>query len=177
MSKLPATTREGVLQDRREKSGTDPGLGRRVLKIPPTDSPALRRWKSIWSLPGKPGTFLGWSATIFILMQVVVGIPLVPYAMARWHSDNPLRYACFLGVAMGASLFKVRLPGIQATMSANFLFILVGILDLSYPETLLMGCLGGLAQSLWQSKPRPRLIQILFNFANLALSIPAANLV
>jgi diguanylate cyclase (GGDEF)-like protein/putative nucleotidyltransferase with HDIG domain len=62
-------------------------------------------------------------------------------------------------------------------MSANFLFILVGILDLSYPETLAMGCFGGLAQSLWQSKPRPRPVQILFNFANLSLSIAAANLV
>jgi len=88
-----------------------------------------------------------------------------------------LRFACFLTVALGASLFKVRLPGIQATMSANFLFILVGILDLSYPETLLMGCLGGLAQTLWQSKPRPRLIQLLFTFANLGISVTAANLV
>ncbi len=62
-------------------------------------------------------------------------------------------------------------------MSANFLFILVGILDLSYAETLLMGCFGGLVQSIWQSKPRPRLIQLLFNFANLSISITAANLV
>lgn len=134
-------------------------------------------WKHFWSLPGNQGSFLGWPATIFILTQLLVGIPLVPYALLHWHSENMLRFACFLGVALGASLFKVRLPGIQATMSANFLFILVGILDLSYPETLLMGCLGGLAQSLWQAKPRPRLIQVLFNFANLAISITAADLV
>ena len=101
----------------------------------------------------------------------------MPYAMWHWHSDSELRFACFLGVALAASLLKVRLPGIEATMSANFLFILVGILDLTYPETLLVGCLGGLAQSLWQSKPRPRLIQIIFNLANLSLSITAANLV
>ena len=137
----------------------------------------LRWWKSIWSLPGKEGRFLGWPATIFILTQLLVGIPLLPLGLLRWHSENPLRFACFLGVALGASLFKVRLPGIQATMSANFLFILVGILDLSYPETLVMGCLGGLVQSLWQAKPRPRLIQLLFNFANLAISISLANLV
>jgi len=42
---------------------------------------------------------------------------------------------------------------------------------------LLTGCLGGLVQSLWQAKPRPRLIQLLFNFANLAISISLANLV
>jgi len=137
----------------------------------------VKWWNSVWSLPGQQGRFLGWPATLFILTQVLAGIPLLPYALLHWHSDNSLRFASFLAVALGASIFKVRLPGIQATMSANFLFILVGILDLSYPETLLMGCLGGLVQSLWQAKPRPRLIQLLFNFANLALSITLANLV
>jgi len=62
-------------------------------------------------------------------------------------------------------------------MSANFLFILVGILDLSYPETLIMGCCGGLVQSIWHAKPRPRLIQLLFTFANLSISVTAADLV
>ena len=120
---------------------------------------------------------LSWPAASFILLQVVVGLPLLPYALLHWHPENGLRFACFFGVALAASLFKVRLPGIEATMSANFLFILVGILDLSYPETLLMGCFGGLAQSIWQAKPRPTLTQILFNFANLSISITAANLV
>src|SRR5690242_7194700 len=42
---------------------------------------------------------------------------------------------------------------------------------------LLMGCLGGMVQSLWQAKPRPGIVQILFNYANLALSIAAADLI
>lgn len=143
-------------------------------------NPIFICWKDFWSLPGKhrkTSRFLGWPAIVFILTQMFVGIPLVPYALLHWRNENPLRFACFLGVAVGASLFKVRLPGIQATMSANFLFILVGILDLPYPETLLMGCLGGLAQSLWRARPRPTMVQVAFNFANLALSITAANLV
>src|SRR5215471_488647 len=135
----------------------------------------MKHWRSFWSTPGNPDAFLGWPATLFILTQLMGGLPFLPYALTHWRSENSLRFACFLAVALSASLFKVRLPGIQATMSANFLFILVGILDLSYPETLLMGCLGGLVQSLWQAKPRPRLIQILFNFANLSISIAAAN--
>ena len=134
-------------------------------------------WKGFWSSPGQHGRFMGWPATVFIVTQVLAGIPLLPYALLHWHTENSVKFASFLAVALGASVFKVRLPGIQATMSANFLFILVGILDLSYPETLLMGCLGGLVQSLWQAKPRPRLIQLLFNFANLAISISLANLV
>src|SRR5712692_11267169 len=138
---------------------------------------AMTMWKKMWSTPGKEREFLGWPAVVFILTQLVFGLPLLPYALFRWHSTDPLRFASFLAVALAASLFKVRLPGIEATMSANFLFILVGILDLSYSETLLMGCLGGLAQSLWQAKPKPRIIQILFNFANLSISITAAYFV
>src|SRR5205807_4597824 len=92
------------------------------------------------------GRFLGWPATIFIVTQVLAGIPLLPYALLHWHSDNSLRFASFLAVALGASLFKVQLPGIHATMSANFLFILVGILDLSYSETLLMVVSEGLSR-------------------------------
>lgn len=141
------------------------------------DRTSMKWWMRMWSVPGKPGQFLGWPAVGFILAQALAGAPLLPYALLHWHPENSLRFACFLGIALGASLFKVRLPGIPATMSANFLFILVGILDLSYPETLLMGCLGGLAQTLWQAKPRPGLVQLLFNFANLALSITAAHAV
>src|SRR5206468_7142980 len=136
-------------------------------------SAAKNYWSNTWS----DVKSLGIPALTFILTQLVGGLPLLPYALLKWHSDDIFRYGCFLTVALCASVLKVHLPGIQATMSANFLFILVGILDLSYQETLLMGCLGGLVQSLWQAKPRPRLIQILFNFANLALSISLADAV
>ncbi len=134
------------------------------------------KYREIWGAPGAKSQKLGWSATSFILLQVLVGIPLLPYALLHWHPQSELRFVCFFALALAASLLKVRLPGIEATMSANFLFILVGILDLSYPETLVMGCFGGLVQWIWQAK-RPRFIQLLFSFANLSISITAADLV
>ncbi len=127
--------------------------------------------------PSKMRQKLNWRASAFIALQVLLGFPMVFYAIWHWHPEDTLRFACFFALAMAASIFKVRLPGIEATMSANFIFILVGILDFSFPETLMIGCLGGLAQSLWQAKPRPRPIQMLFNFANLSLSVSAANFV
>ena len=140
-------------------------------------STVMKEFKKIWSIPGKEGQFLGWPAVIFILLQLLIGVPLVPYALLHWRSEDSLRFACYVAVAVSASLFKVRLPGIQATMSANFLFILVGILDLSYSETLVMGCLCGLVQSLWGARARPRFVQLSFTFANLAISITVANAV
>ena len=133
--------------------------------------------KNYWSNTWGDAQSLGIPALTFILTQLIGGLPLLPYAFLRWHSDDYFRYACFLTIALCASVLKVHLPGIKATMSANFLFILVGILDLSYSETLLMGCLGGLVQTMWHANPRPRPIQWLFNLANLALSISAAELV
>jgi diguanylate cyclase (GGDEF)-like protein/putative nucleotidyltransferase with HDIG domain len=133
--------------------------------------------KSYWGNTWLDMQALGVPAVTFIFTQLIGGLPLLLYIFFRWHSDDLLRFACFLSVALAASVLKVRLPGIKATMSANFLFILVGILDLSYSETLLMGCLGGLVQTLWHAHPRPRPIQWLFNLANLALSISAAELV
>ena len=133
--------------------------------------------KNYWSNTWRDTRSLGIPALSFIFTQLIGGLPVLVYALLRWRSDDPFRYACFLAVAMCASVLKVQLPGIKATMSANFLFILVGILDLSNSETVLMGCLGGLVQSLWYSNPRPRPVQWLFNLANLALSISAAELV
>lgn len=129
------------------------------------------------SAPGKQAQFLGWPTVSLLAVQIALGILAVLYALSHWHSDDPLRFACYLLVALAASVFKVQLPGIEATMSANFLFILVGIMDLSTAETIIMGSLGGLIQSLWQSKPRPRFIQLIFNFSNIALSIVAAEFV
>ena len=134
---------------------------------------AKNYWRSSW----RDVRSLGGPAFAFIFTQLIGGLPLVLYALLHWHSDDFFRYVCFLTVALFASVLKVQLPGIKATMSANFLFILVGILDLSYSETLIMGCLGGLIQSVWHANPRPRPIQWLFNLANLALSISAAEFV
>jgi len=133
--------------------------------------------KNYWSNTWRDAQSLGIPGLTFIFTQLIGGLPLLVYALVHWHSDDFFRYNCFLTVALCASVLKVNLPGIKATMSANFLFILVGILDLSYSETMLMGCLGGLVQTLWHSNPRPRPIQWLFNLANLALSISAAELV
>jgi hypothetical protein len=55
----------------------------------------------------------------------------------------------------------VNLPGITGTLSVNFLFILIGVLELSYTETLILGAVSMVAQCLFPD--RPRAIQLTFN--------------
>jgi diguanylate cyclase (GGDEF)-like protein/putative nucleotidyltransferase with HDIG domain len=84
-------------------------------------------------------------------------------AIWRWQSADLTRFACYLAVAVLASSLKVQLPGIDGTMSVNFLFILLGVMELSLPETLVIGCTATLVQSVWQTRNRLDPIKVLFN--------------
>ena len=81
------------------------------------------------------------------------------------------RYLSYCVIALLASGMKVTLPAVSGTMSMNFLFVLIGISELSLPETLVMGCLGMLVQSVFQVKNRLRAVQVIFNVASVACSI------
>jgi diguanylate cyclase (GGDEF)-like protein/putative nucleotidyltransferase with HDIG domain len=58
-------------------------------------------------------------------------------------------------------------------MSVNFLFILLGVMELSLPETLLIGCLATLVQSVWQTRKRLDPIKVLFNVAGMMANASA----
>src|SRR5260370_10234884 len=58
---------------------------------------------------------------------------------------------------------KVKLAGTDGTMSVNFLFIVLGVMELSLPETLLIGCTATLVQSIWQARNRLDPVKVLFN--------------
>ena len=73
----------------------------------------------------------------FVGINVALGMVVLGFALFHWQSQDLMRFACYLVVAVLASGLKVQLPGIDGTMSVNFLFILLGVLELSLPETLL----------------------------------------
>jgi len=102
-------------------------------------------------------------ASIFIAVTATIGVAVTAAALLHWHSSDPLRFCCFLLIALLASGFKVDLPGIDGSMSVNFVFILLGILELSFGETLVIGCASSLLQCLWQVKHRRTPVKIIFN--------------
>jgi hypothetical protein len=56
-------------------------------------------------------------------------------------------------------------------MSTNFLFILIGVAELTLAETITLGCAAALVQCLWKPRKWPTLVQVLFNVSILATSI------
>jgi diguanylate cyclase (GGDEF)-like protein/putative nucleotidyltransferase with HDIG domain len=84
-------------------------------------------------------------------------------ALWHWQSADVARFLSYLAVALLASSLKVQLPGIDGTMSVNFLFILLGVMELSLPETLLIGCMATAVQSVWNARNRLDPVKVLFN--------------
>ncbi len=108
-------------------------------------------------------------ARIYVASVIALGI--VCLATANWSLIDPLRFASYLVICILASALKVNLPGVLGTMSVNFLFILVGMLELSAGQTMVIGCAGAVVQCLWRPKNPLRLEQTLFSVMNMAVAV------
>src|SRR6266478_2817339 len=102
-------------------------------------------------------------ARLFIGATAALGIWALAHALWHWQSVDLTRFVCYLLVAVLASSLKVQLPGIDGTMSVNFLFILLSVLELNLPETLVLGCTATLAQCLFGTRQKLVPIKIVFN--------------
>ncbi len=95
-------------------------------------------------------------------------------AFTHWYSNDPIQFLCYFAVALMASSLKVTLPGIDGTMSVNFLFILLGVLEMSFAETLMLGFGSVLIQCYWKSSKPLKAIQVIFNLSQLTVATAAA---
>jgi len=105
----------------------------------------------------------------FIAVVVLCGTAVLTYSVLHDRSQNPLKFFCYLVIALAASRLKVNLPGITGTMSVNFLFLLLGVLELSLSETMALGCAAVVVQCFDRDRPIP--IQVAFNVCSTALAI------
>ena len=99
----------------------------------------------------------------FVGITASLGFMVLCSALWHWQSADLARFSCYLAVAVLASGMKVQLPGIDGTMSVNFLFILLGVMELSLPETMIIGCTATLVQSVWQARKKLDPIKVIFN--------------
>jgi diguanylate cyclase (GGDEF)-like protein/putative nucleotidyltransferase with HDIG domain len=112
---------------------------------------------------------------LYVGTVVLGGTATLLYGAIHQSSKNIAEFICYLGIAILASRLKVTLPGITGTLSVNFLFILVGVLELSFSETLILGAVSILAQTLYRE--RPDAVQVSFNVCAGAMSTALAYVV
>ena len=114
-------------------------------------------------------------AQLFVGLTIVSGVCLVAYSLAE-ETAVVLSGAYLVAVllALLASTLKVHLPGITGTISVNFLFILIAVAVFTFSETVLLASAACIVQCLWLPRSRPRIVQVSFNVATLAISSGAS---
>src|SRR5256884_510348 len=114
-------------------------------------------------------------ARVYIAITLLAGLLSLSLGLFHGQWTEPSRYVCYLALALLASGMKVSLPGVHGTMSVIFVFILVGVRELTLAQTLLMGVLGTAVQCYWKPKTWPKPVQVAFNVASMASATAGAN--
>ncbi|MDP9170913.1 MAG: diguanylate cyclase, partial [Acidobacteriota bacterium] len=114
-------------------------------------------------------------AKSYIALIVALGCFLVGLQLLRFASPDPLHFWLFFAVTVLTSGLKVRLPMVFVTLSVNFLVIMVGIVQFSLPEAVLLGATGTMIQCLWRPRVRPKAIQIAFSTSSSCLAVMAGH--
>ena len=110
-------------------------------------------------------------ARLFIGLVGLLGSGVVLYAALTWKIDDLPRFLAYLLTALLASQLKVGLPEVTGTMSVNFLFILIGIAELNFSETLTLGCCAVLVQCYVHGHRWLQPSQLFFNVGSTAVAI------
>ena len=116
-------------------------------------------------------------ARLYIALVIASGAGVLVAEMVHFNPANAL---LLLGVFLATVLtsgWKVRLPSVFATLSVNFLFILIGIVLFSLPEAILLSVAGTIVQCLWRPRHRPQAIQIAFSACSIILAALGAHVV
>ena len=117
------------------------------------------------------------NARLYVTALLVLGLYVLTMNFAQWRLADPVRFYAFFFFACAASIMKVAAPSMAGKMSFNFLFILIGLTELTLPETLLVGCASVVIECVWRPSSRTTLLEVFFSIANMAVAIACANAV
>lgn len=109
-------------------------------------------------------------AWIFLCSVCLIGAATLVLSWT-WRVNDVPKFIAYSLIAILASRLRVSLPDIPGTISVNFLFILICIVELTLSETLFVGCAAILVQCFTQRRVWPRLEQVLFNVLSSAFAI------
>lgn len=118
---------------------------------------------------------LNLSARIYITVTALLGfLVLITVGALNWHSDEPLRFCCYLVLALLASGMKVSLPTVTGTMSVSLLFVMLGLVELTQSETIILAGLATMGQLLYKTGRKVKPGQLVFNVTNVAIATAGA---
>jgi len=110
-------------------------------------------------------------ATFFYCVVCACGLGALILAARNFAIPDASKFVVYLLLSVFASRLRINIPEMNGTVSVNFLFILIGIAELNYSETLIIGCAAILSQSLMIRKGGFNLKESAFNVLSAAFAV------
>ncbi len=115
---------------------------------------------------------LVWYARVIAM----AGLAALSGSVYATNRPDGLRFVCYLLIGVLMSRWKIRLPGHSGTFSLNCGPILTAMVTLPAGEAVSIAACSAVAQSLWNYRKRPALIQVVFNAGLLSLTTAGCQL-
>src|SRR5271156_1196339 len=93
------------------------------------------------------------------------------------HAVHPAYTLALLALAAATSRMKIKMPGVDGTMSVNLPFLLMAVVNLSAFEAVSIACLSTVVQCWPKSASKFRWEQMLFNVSMMAFAASMASLI
>ena len=113
----------------------------------------------------------------FIGAMMLMGFSAAGYAAATSHSWHAYFALAVLALAATTSRMKVKLPGINGTMSVNLPFLLTAAVNLSGAEAVAIACVSTAVQCWPRRNAKFNPQQMTFNLSMMGFASSAASLV
>jgi len=114
-------------------------------------------------------------ALAFVSLVCVLGMAALVWAAVSWNSPDLFKFAGILTIAVFSVGARISVPGAAGTLPLTFLFVLLGVLDLTSSETIVLAVVLTLGQCYRNQRARPRAEQVLFNIGVMALAATGAT--
>jgi diguanylate cyclase (GGDEF)-like protein/putative nucleotidyltransferase with HDIG domain len=119
-----------------------------------------------------PLTFRRW----FLLgLFITVAAAVLGNAAIFWHSPDVIKFAAFFAISLMTAGARVRVPGVTGPLSLSFFFVLLGLVELTPSETILLACGVALVQCFWNRPHRPTITFAVFQVALMIVAAGAAE--
>ncbi len=119
---------------------------------------------------------MSWKSRGYILLILLGGASVLTELSLHWKCEDPIRFAIFAALAFATGFWRFRIPGMEGTLSASFLFVMISMVQLSGVETLAVGALGAIGQVFAVTKTRgfDRVLEAAFQLSGSVIAAHAS---
>jgi diguanylate cyclase (GGDEF)-like protein/putative nucleotidyltransferase with HDIG domain len=118
---------------------------------------------------------LTWGARLWLALTLTIAAAVLVNSAIYWHSPDLIKFGAFLSISLISAGARVRVPGVTELLPLSYFFVLLGLVELTSSETILLACGVALVQCYWNQPQRPRTAFAMFQVALMIAAAGAAE--